>query len=131
MAVKTVSFRKRLVRFGLTLACIMALPLLYVEIQRPWDELEKLVTTEEGVISGVVASFDDSELVRMNRFTSDVITLRVKHLEELPQESYQREAFVQSFQLLLESDTLPGNAQIEQNYEEEGLQFEGYSHATL
>ena len=69
--------------------------------------------------------------MRMNTFAGEIIANLFKPLEELPQESYQKEAFTHSFHLLLENDILPDKEQIQHRYEEEGIQFEDYSYATL
>ena len=62
------SFRTELVLFGLLLVLIVALPSAIIEIQRPWDELDNLVSKGKIVVSQVKSDFHPYQLKKMNEF---------------------------------------------------------------
>jgi len=62
------TFRMQLVHFGLLLVLIVALPSLIIEIQRPWDELDNLISKGKIVVSQVQSDFNPYQLRRMNDF---------------------------------------------------------------
>ena len=51
--------------------------------------------------------------MRMNQFSEVVIKNHLKYFEEMPPESFEREAFFQSFVLLLENDTIPAQKELQ------------------
>ena len=55
------SFRTKLVVFALTLIIILALPLAYVQGQRPWRQLYALIDETRARLDGVECAFDREE----------------------------------------------------------------------
>lgn len=117
--IKGLSFRARLALFGVVLVVLVALPALVVDVRRPWDALDSLIRQGNAVIAGVEASVPPEDLARMNAFALKVSAEADENLED---------PLIWSFNLLLDSDTLPGPEQFqglaqaaeigEHNYEE-------------
>jgi len=65
---KKLSFRTQLILYGVLLVAIVALPVLYVEVQKPWQLLQQMIDQSKIVIVEVKTNFSEEELARMNQF---------------------------------------------------------------
>jgi class 3 adenylate cyclase len=128
---KFIPFRTKITLFGLLLVFIVALPLLYFELQRPWDELKALVGKSETLMSGVAAAINDEELVRMNEFAEETIDKIHESIDEAPEDSYLADAYVHSFSMLLEGDSLFPEEEILAAFEDEEYEYDDYSYELL
>lgn len=99
---KGITFRARLALFGALLVALVALPALIVDVQRPWDALDSLIKQGNAVIAGVEAASPADDLARMNRFALQASDDADEPLED---------PLIWSFNLLLDSDTLPTAAE--------------------
>ncbi len=101
---KTNSFRKQLVMFGLVLVSIIALPVLVIEAQRPWQALDQLILRGNIVVSDMETKFAPDDLRQMNNFA-----LRISELTDKPEDDYLTLAFGQ----IMERDQLLRRQEIE------------------
>ncbi len=125
-------FRTKLVYFGLTLIAIVALPILYFEIQRPWQKLYGLVDRTEALLSGLTPSFDKEELRQMNQFALEMIDVLYDGIkEEHPDDYYPDWAPSQAFNLLLIEEKLLTKKEVASQFEEEDLQYSEFSYEEL
>ncbi len=68
-----IPFRKKLIFFAAIIIAIIAVPVLLLEIQRPWQELDRSIQLSNSIIGPVQESISDDELRRMIAFTEDQI----------------------------------------------------------
>lgn len=128
---KFVSFKTKLTRFGLFLVLLVAVPVLVIEVQRPWDSLRKMVDQSETLIAGVVAAITEGELKAMCDFAEAVAVEQHATSDADNAEPFTDDARKQSFGLLLLHGELPPEDAILETYREEELSFEGYDYALL
>lgn len=69
---KKISFRSQLLLFGMFLVLIVAVPVLVIEVQRPWQLLQQLIKQANAVIAEVKLNFPKEDLVRLNQFALEV-----------------------------------------------------------
>lgn len=68
-----IPFRKKLVYFAGIISMIIAIPVLFIEVQRPWLELDRSIQLSNSIIGPVQESFSDDELQQMIVFTEQQI----------------------------------------------------------
>ena len=119
---KGLSFRAQLVLFGLLLVLIVALPVLFVEVQRPWDALDVLIGQGNAVLAGVKSGMDENDLQRMNEFA-----LRVSPLTD----DYDEDALVWTFNMLIMKGKLLSEEGARKVLEESGAGLENYDYAKV
>lgn len=67
---RQVSFRTLLIISSLVPVLIVAAATLYVEVQRPWDALEQLISKSKIVLSGMDTQMDKHEIEKMITFAN-------------------------------------------------------------
>jgi len=87
---KSKSFRKQLVLFGFILVSIIALPVLVIEAQRPWQALDQLILQGNIVVSDVETKFSTDDLMKMDNFA-----LKIAQIPNKPGNEYLAMAFGQ------------------------------------
>lgn len=60
-------FRVILIRWFLAVVAVLGVPVLLVEVQRPFDRLQRLVETTNAVLATVASAVPDQDLARMSR----------------------------------------------------------------
>ncbi len=63
---RTVPFRETLFRWMLFVIAMITLPILALEVRRPWEELDGRIEAAQALAAGVSAGITDEDLARMN-----------------------------------------------------------------
>lgn len=97
------SFRSQIALFGATLVLIVALPVLILEVRRPWQALDSLIEEAWTMLAGVKSGFEPEELSRMNQFAL-----------QIPEAagSLDQNSLTWSFNLLLRKGELPSEEEM-------------------
>lgn len=125
------TFRTKLVMFGLAIMAIPAVPALVFQAVRPWRELQSLTDRTETLIAGITATLDPQELARMNRFALDMSDRLLAADKGLTDEDHEKAAQFQAFNLLVSRGQLPAEQEILATFAEEKAGFRDYSYARL
>jgi hypothetical protein len=119
---KGLSFRAQLVLFGLSLVLIISLPVLSVELQRPWHALDILIKQGNAVLAGVESGMDGNELRRMNDFA-----LRVSSATN----GYDEDCLIWSFNMLIMKDQLSSEKAIRKALAEQGEDLKNFDYGKV
>ena len=126
------SFRTKLVVFALTLIAILALPLAYFQVQRPWRQLYALIDETRARLDGVECAFNREEITRVTRFALRMAAAFDRDSDrEYPEDSYPYWASSQGFYLLLDEGSLPSQEEVLAVFEEEALEFSDFDYGEL
>ncbi|MBN1675874.1 MAG: adenylate/guanylate cyclase domain-containing protein [Kiritimatiellae bacterium] len=120
------SFRRRLVCFGLLLIAILAVPVVCLEIQRPWQRLYSLLGRTEAHLLGMRSALDEGSLGRLSKFALDV-TAKL-HGRDWTQ---RNETIGAAFNMLLDENRLLPEEDVTKLFEQENVQIEGYTYEAL
>lgn len=127
-----VSFRRKLIYFGATLIAIIAVPTLYFEAQRPWDELHTLIGKSQALLGGSTPGFEREELDRMNRFSVDMANFFYdENQDSKPDNFFPTQARSQAFELLASRNGLIPEKEVLSTFMERSLAFSSYRYAEL
>ena len=127
------SFRKKLVLFGLSLVAIISIPFLYFEIQRPWRELGILIEKTEARLEGLECAFDKDEWMQMNRFALDMVGELYEEEEKTVRENYYPDywSMSHSLYLLLDRGALPTEKSLLSEFKENDLEYVDFTYDEL
>jgi len=94
-----ISYRTQLILFGVFLVFVVAIPVLYVELRRPWDTLDQLIAKGKIVIVQVKSSVAPEDLQKLNDFAF--------HIDEVADPA-QEDYLIWTFNIfLMEGNLLP------------------------
>ena len=127
-----VSFRAKLIYFGATLISIVALPALYFEAQRPWEELYGHIEKARVLIGVVAPTLDREELDQMNHFAIDM----TKAIDEPKKKSGPTNHFPDlarslSFEMIVSEGGLLPEREVLSTFLEHGIAFASYNYSEL
>lgn len=108
-APRSVPFRELLFRWFLTVIALIAVPVLALELRRPWDELERRVQAAQALAAGVAAGVPDEDLRLLNRAA-------IALARELPDET-EAEARAVAFAIWVELGRPVSEAELRARYE--------------
>jgi class 3 adenylate cyclase len=120
-----IPIRHKLIYYVMAVVLFIAAVVLPLELRRPLVELHQLIENGQTLLAGVRASFSEDELGRLNRFVLRTQGESVALNEELAPYLYL------SFNMLVQRDTLPPEAEVRQRLEEEELLPEEFDYAKL
>lgn len=103
------SFRAQLVLFAALVVSVVLVPVLLVEVPRPWQALDELIARGETLLAGVETTIPEADLVRMNAFA-----LAAAALPPVADDEH----LAWAFSLLLERGALPAEAEMRRTLRE-------------
>lgn len=103
-----IPFRRKLIFFAVIIIAIIAIPVLFFEIQRPWQRLEQSIRTSTNMLAAVQQSFPDSDLQSMQQFTLE----QAKAVETVPSDVYQYLDW--TFSMYVSGSPLPSEARMQE-----------------
>lgn len=125
------SFRTKLILYGVGLVLIVAAPVLYFEVQRPWDQLHTLISKTEALLDGMVPAFDSDEMQRLNRFTLEMIGIVNVDNAAKAEDYAVNQAPSHAFNMLLTEERLLTEDEVLTIFREEALDFDGFAYQDL
>ncbi len=109
------SFRNHLSVAIVSLIMLIFIPVLLVELKRPWQKLDQLIEQANLHISAVSSNIEPDELNQMNSFAFE-IAKRTKGLN--------RDYLIWTFNLYLENQTLPAEQELLKALKDNGNKIE-------
>lgn len=106
-------FRDHLTRWFLMVVACVAIPVLAVELRRPWDRLHRIVETSNAVLATTVVDLTPADLEAMNR-------VALQGVEGEPQEDER--AAAAGLWFLVESLPVPSQEEMDRILEENGAE---------
>lgn len=108
------SFRAKLRIFALVLIVVLGGPVLYFEVQRPWQALRQLLDATEACLLGLAPTLDEADLVVVNRFSATTLQ-RMTSEAATPSawKTLPNQALCQAFNLTLTRGALPTEAELQ------------------
>lgn len=117
-----ISFRSKLILFGVVMVSVVGAPFLAIEARRPWLVLDEMIEQGFGLISGFEAGIGQEQLQQMIRFA-----LRTAGEADEEKSDY----LVWSFNLLLAGDTLPTAEEVTATLKKNEVEVEDFDYQAL
>ncbi|MCX6745188.1 MAG: adenylate/guanylate cyclase domain-containing protein [Candidatus Parcubacteria bacterium] len=119
---KGFSFRSQLMLFCFLLVLLIAVPVLVIEVQRPWQALNQLITQSKIVVSDLQSKFETDELTRLNNFTFKIADSPAQ---------LDPQYLTWSFGILMARDSLLSEQEVRQVFKENNVAVTNFDYAKL
>lgn len=116
------SFKIQLLLAGLLLVSLVAIPVLAIEVQRPWQALNNAIDKGNIVLAQLKSNFTEDELLQMNNFA-----LKIAELD--PQ--YNEDYLIWTFNLLLEKNSLPSEKELKSILQQNKIEVPDFDYSQL
>ena len=127
------SFRTRMILFGVMLSAVVALPSIYYLWQRPWHMLQQQVNAGHMLLGTLSTSFDTEELAKMNRFAIEMAPLVLERIGNIDDgresdDYYPLVAPGQAFNHYLQHDRRISEEELLKFFEKQGINYTSFSY---